>query len=50
MALLESDGWDRRQLGNPEESERPMLEAATKQRLMKTVTDWEVLVYRILIC
>jgi hypothetical protein len=29
----------RGQFGNPEEGERPPLETATKQRLVKTVTD-----------
>jgi hypothetical protein len=29
----------RGQFGNPEEGERPLLEASTKQRLVKTVTE-----------
>jgi hypothetical protein len=32
----EAASWDRRQLGNTEEGERPHLEAATKQRLVKS--------------
>jgi hypothetical protein len=31
----EAGSWGRGQLGNPEEGERPQLEAATKQRLVK---------------
>jgi hypothetical protein len=29
----------RGQFGNPEEGERPPLEAATRQRLVRTITD-----------
>jgi hypothetical protein len=32
----EADGWDQGEFGNPEEVERPLLEAAIKERLMKT--------------
>jgi hypothetical protein len=32
----ESGIWGRGQFGNPEKGERPPLEAATKQRLVKT--------------
>jgi hypothetical protein len=32
LLLLESARWGRRQSGNPQEGERPLLEAATKQR------------------
>jgi hypothetical protein len=32
----EAGSWGRGQFGNPEEEERPSLEAATKQRLVKT--------------
>jgi hypothetical protein len=35
---------------NPEEGERPPLETATKQRLVKTVTDGEDLVCPVVIC
>jgi hypothetical protein len=50
LLLWQTDGWGRRQFGNPEEGERPPLEAATKQRLVKTVTDWEDLVCPVVIC
>jgi hypothetical protein len=50
LLLWEAASWGRGQFGNPEEGERWSLEAATKQRLMKTVTDWEDLVCPILIC
>jgi hypothetical protein len=37
----EAGSWGRELLGNPEEGERPSLEAATKQRLVKTEkTSW----------
>jgi hypothetical protein len=32
----EAGSWGRGQFGNPEEGQRPPLEAATKQRLVKT--------------
>jgi hypothetical protein len=35
---------------NPEEGERPMLEAAAKQQLVKPVTGWKDLVCPLLIC
>jgi hypothetical protein len=38
------------QFENPEEAEGQPLEAATKQRLMKILTDWEDLVCLIVIC
>jgi hypothetical protein len=41
LLLLEAGSWGRRQFGNPEKEERPPLEAATKQRLVKPVTHWE---------
>jgi hypothetical protein len=42
--------WLCGQFQSPEEGERPPLEAATKQRLVKTVTDWEDLVCAVVIC
>jgi hypothetical protein len=48
--LLEAGSWARGQFGNPEEGGRPPLKAATKQRLVKTVTDWEDMVCPIVIC
>jgi hypothetical protein len=47
---VRSCSWGRGQFGNPEEGERPPLKAAAKQRLVRTVTDWEDLVCHILIC
>jgi hypothetical protein len=49
MLLLEAGSWGQGQFGKPEEWEHPPLKADTKQRLVKTVTDWEDLVYPILI-
>jgi hypothetical protein len=42
----EAGSWVRSQFGNPQEDERPTLEAATKQRLVKTektlcVSQWQ---------
>jgi hypothetical protein len=39
LLLLEAGSWDRWQFGDLEEGERPPLEVATKQRLVKTVAD-----------
>jgi hypothetical protein len=50
LLLWEAGSWVQGQSGNPEERECPPLEAATKQRLVKTVTDWEELVCPIVIC
>jgi hypothetical protein len=50
LLLLEAGSWGRGQFGNPEEGERPPLEVATKQRPVKTVTDWEDLVCPIVKC
>jgi hypothetical protein len=36
LLLLETGSWGRGQFGNPEEGERPLLEASAEQRLMKT--------------
>jgi hypothetical protein len=33
---LEAGSWDREKFGNQDEGERPLLEAASKQRLVKT--------------
>jgi hypothetical protein len=49
LLLWEAGRWDRGQFGNPEEGERSALEPATKQWLVKTVTNWEDLVYPIVI-
>jgi hypothetical protein len=38
--MWEADSWGRWQFGNPEEGERPPLEAVTKQPGEDT-TDWE---------
>jgi hypothetical protein len=40
----------RGQFRNPEDGESPPLETATKQRLVKTVTDWEDIVCPIVMC
>jgi hypothetical protein len=40
LLLLEAGSWGTGQFGNPEEGESPLLEAATKRRLVETVTDW----------
>jgi hypothetical protein len=37
LQLWEDDSWERGQFGNPEEGERPLFEAATEQRLVKTL-------------
>jgi hypothetical protein len=42
--MLEAGIWGQGQFENPEEEERPWLEAANKQRLIKTAKDWENLV------
>jgi hypothetical protein len=42
--LLKAGSWGREPFGNPQEGERTQLKVATKQRLVKTVTDWEDLV------
>jgi hypothetical protein len=39
LRVAESGSWARGQLGNPQEGERPTLEAATKQR--SEDRDWE---------
>jgi hypothetical protein len=41
LLLWEAGNWGRGQFGNPDEGERLPLEAATKQRQMEIVTDWE---------
>jgi hypothetical protein len=46
--LWQAGNWGRD--SSTEQGERPPLEAATKQRLSKTVTDWQNLVCRIAIC
>jgi hypothetical protein len=50
LLLSEASSWGQGQFGNPEEGERPSLKAATKQRLMKTVTELEDVACPILIC
>jgi hypothetical protein len=50
LLLLEAGSWGRGPFGNPQEVERSPLEAATKQRLVKTVTDWEHLMCCVVIC
>jgi hypothetical protein len=39
LRVAEAGSWGREQFGNPDEGERPPLEAATKQR--SEVRDWE---------
>jgi hypothetical protein len=41
LLLLEAGSWGRGQFGNPKVAERPSLYAATKQRLVQTVTGRE---------
>jgi hypothetical protein len=41
QSLREPGSWGREYFGNLEEVECPLLETATKERLVKTVTDWE---------
>jgi hypothetical protein len=48
--LLEADSWGQGNFGNQEEGERPPLKAVTKQRLVKTVADWEDLMCPIVFC
>jgi hypothetical protein len=43
LLLWETGRWVREQFGNPEEGERPLLEAATEQRLEKTEKNLGVL-------
>jgi hypothetical protein len=50
LLLWEAGSWGRGYFGNPEERESPLLEAATTERLMKILTDWEVLMCPIVIC
>jgi hypothetical protein len=48
--LWEVGSWGRGHFENQEEGKRRPLAAATKQRLVKTVTYWEYLVSHIVIC
>jgi hypothetical protein len=50
LLLWSAGSWTRGQFGNAEEQERLPLEAATKERLLKTVTDLEDLECHIVIC
>jgi hypothetical protein len=54
LDLVSAFGWCVKliawQFGNPNKGERPPLEHDTKQQLAKNITDWEDLVYPILIC
>jgi hypothetical protein len=50
LLLLQAGSWGWGQFGNPEERERLSLEAATRQRLVKTVRDWEDAVCHTVIC
>jgi hypothetical protein len=50
VQLLWEDGnWGQEHFGNPKEAEHPLLEATTEKQEVKTVTDWEDLVCRIVI-
>jgi hypothetical protein len=49
LLLFEAGSWGQGQFGNPEEGECMLLEAATKQGLVKIITDWEDLMYPIVI-
>jgi hypothetical protein len=49
LLLLETGMLGQREFWNPRETERPPLESATKQRLVKNVTDWEDLVCPVII-
>jgi hypothetical protein len=50
LLLLEAVNWGWGPFGNPEEEEYPLLEAVTKQQLVKIVTDWEDLACPTVIC
>jgi hypothetical protein len=39
LLRLEAGSWGRREFGKPEQSDGPPLEAASKQRMAKIVTD-----------
>jgi hypothetical protein len=41
LLLLEASRWLPWHSVNPVDGKRPLLETATKQRLVTTVTDWE---------
>jgi hypothetical protein len=41
LLVWEAGSWGRKQFGNPEEGKCQPFEAATKEQLVKTVTDWK---------